>query len=391
MVHGVLTLGGIFVILLPIPAVIVGTIKQLGDCMKYSLSISRDCGHIMRGMAIMAIALHNFCHLVPGTVRENESDFHSENIARLAETDCGSWQGVFDIVSFFGWYGVPIFIFLTGYGLVMKYERGAAAFVPRKFLTANWLKLVNLMIPGIVALIATTVVRSLLAGHLGVSWSLRYIFQLTMIPDLIYPWCPPIPGVYWYFGLALQFYVIYALAVHGRPAWWMFALTAATLALQWSVDPASTTLEWIRHNFTGWMTVLVMGILWGRSASVGRLTAICVAAVTLLIFMPSMLNPYTWQLSILAAVIIAFILARSSLHIPLWREMWIWFGKMSPFIFAAHPLVRFWVFAGIGSPVPSFRLIALYLAGVILTAIAYRSAWRYTSRLVAARFPVTCS
>ncbi len=339
----------------------------------------------MRGLAITAIALHNFCHLMPGAVRENESDFLAENLKRLAATDCGTWQGVSDLISFFGWYGVPIFIFLTGYGLVAKYEREGAPFAVRGFLQSNWLKLVNLMIPGILAFVISTTVVSLLAGHVGATWSLRYLFQLTMLPDLVFPWYPPVPGVYWYFGVTLQFYVIYALAIRRRPAWWMALMVAGSLALQWSVDPASWWLSWIRHNAIGWMTVLVMGILWGRYPSVRRWPAIVVAMVAPLIFIPSMLDPYTWQLSILAVVVIAYLVARLSLKIPLWRGMWIWLGRMSPFIFAAHPLVRHWILSAVDRPESSFCLIAGYFAAVILAAIAYRYAWRFTSRLLSAR------
>ncbi len=337
----------------------------------------------MRGMAIIAIALHNFCHWIPGTVRQNESEFLAENVRGMAASDCfASWQGVCDMLSFFGWYGVPVFIFLTGYGLVMKYERDRAPFRPRRFLKAGWLKLANLMIPGLLALIVTTWVTAALAGHLGATWTLRYLSQLTMIPDLVFPWYPPVPGVYWYFGLTMQLYVIYAVAIHRRPAWWLWALVALSIGLQWAVDPGSWTLTWIRHNFTGWMPVVAMGIVWGRTRSVRRSVLTAIALMSALIFLPSMLNPYTWQLSILSAVFIVFVVARVSLHIPGWSRVWIWIGRMSPFIFAAHPVVRMWFFAADSQPVPSPWLLALYLAGVILIAIAYRAAWRLTSRLL---------
>lgn len=336
----------------------------------------------MRGLAITAIALHNFCHLMPGAVRENESDFHTENLERLAATDCGTWQGVSDIISFFGWYGVPIFIFLTGYGLVTKYERDRAPFAVAGFLRSNWLKLINLMIPGILAFIATTAAVSILTGHPGAIWSVRFLFQLTMLPDLVYTWYPPVPVVYWYFGVTLQFYVIYALAIYRRPAWWMAAMVVGSLALQWSVEQASWGLPWIRHNATGWLTVIVMGVLWGRHPSVRRLPAIAVAAVALPAFIASMFDPYTWQISILAVVVIAFLVAKFSLRIPVWRGMWIWLGRMSPFIFAAHPLVRHWIFSTVSRPVPSFWLIGGYFAAVILAAIAYRFVWRFTSHIL---------
>ena len=70
----------------------------------------------MRGIAIMAIMLHNYCHWLNGTVRENEYKFHADRAA-------GMWQALTspddlflaNMLSFFGHYGVPVFLFLSGF------------------------------------------------------------------------------------------------------------------------------------------------------------------------------------------------------------------------------------------------------------------------------------
>lgn len=348
-----------------------------------STTISRDCGHTMRGLAIIAIALHNFCHVIPHTVQENEFEFHRANAERLINHAALSWPSVYDFLSFFGWYGVPAFMFLTGYGLVMKYERGGTPFSRGSFLKANWIKLLLLMLPGVLALLISTLCRNLSHGAIGWAWLFRDAFQITMIPDLIYPWYPPSPGIYWYFGLAMQFYIVYALAIHRRPAWWMAVLVAASLGLQWAVSPESLALTWIRHNSTGWMLLLVAGVLWGRNPELNRNAAIAIFAASVLLFLPSMANAYTWQLSILCAVGLLFLSAKVSLKIPVWREIWIWVGKLSPFIFAAHPLVRMWTFTAFPQIVKGPGLLAGYLAAVIITAIIYRFVWQKIGSLIA--------
>lgn len=40
---------------------------------------SREYGYIMKGMAIICIMLHNYCHLMPGATQENEFIFSYEN------------------------------------------------------------------------------------------------------------------------------------------------------------------------------------------------------------------------------------------------------------------------------------------------------------------------
>lgn len=78
----------------------------------------------MRGIAILAIMLHNFCHWINGPiVKENEFRFRIERADGLFEAlrNIDMYLPV-QLISFFGHYGVPVFLFLSGWGLVMKYE-----------------------------------------------------------------------------------------------------------------------------------------------------------------------------------------------------------------------------------------------------------------------------
>ena len=91
--------------------------------MKNELLTRDDCS-AMRGIAILAIMLHNYCHFIGRIVQENEYQFFASNNDKL-------WQVLSNpdallpvhLLSYFGHYGVPVFLFLSGYGLVMKYEK----------------------------------------------------------------------------------------------------------------------------------------------------------------------------------------------------------------------------------------------------------------------------
>lgn len=348
------------------------------------ISLSRDCGFVMRGLAIAAIVLHNFCHIIPGVAKENEFQFLQSNVdIILSPRPEGAMYSAFDALSFFGWYGVVVFMFLTGYGLVMKYERGAAPLAIRPFLAANFRKLLLLMLPGVAALILFTLAVSLPKGHPGASWIAGYIFQLTMLPDLLYPWLPPEPGVFWYFGLTMQFYVIYAVAVYRRPGWWLWALVAATIAWQLMIDPASEEMEWLRHNATGWLSVMAFGVAYGRLGRVDRRPAAAIVIAALFIMFPSMLDPAAWQFSILAAVVIAIVAGRLSMAIPLWRELWIWVGRLSPMIFVAHPVARTIISRTCDTSTPSIAVLSLYLALTMLLALLFRYATVLTEKGIA--------
>ena len=65
-------------------------------------------------------------HWLKGIVRENEYTFHignSEGMWHAMTSPDGNLP--LHLLSFFGHYGVPVFLFLSGYGLVLKYENSS--------------------------------------------------------------------------------------------------------------------------------------------------------------------------------------------------------------------------------------------------------------------------
>ncbi|MCK5677861.1 MAG: hypothetical protein KAH72_05235, partial [Flavobacteriaceae bacterium] len=77
---------------------------------------------IFKGIAIFMIAMHNYFHWIAPKPGENEFDF---NYIRLENyIDILSHQTLFGLqatFSYFGHYGVQIFLFLSAYGLTKKY------------------------------------------------------------------------------------------------------------------------------------------------------------------------------------------------------------------------------------------------------------------------------
>ena len=80
----------------------------------------------MRGLAIIGIFLHNYCHWLGFAVKENEYTFTMSKASSLMQAISNpDWNLPIHLISFFGHYGVPVFLFLSAYGLVMK-SRSAA-------------------------------------------------------------------------------------------------------------------------------------------------------------------------------------------------------------------------------------------------------------------------
>lgn len=304
--------------------------------------LTREECTAMRGIAILAIMLHNYCHFIGKIVKENEYQFfntHNE----------GLWQVIthpdtllpVHLLSYFGHYGVPVFLFLSGFGLVMKYERKIqeqVAVVP--FIRYNYLKLLRMLIVGFVLFI---IVDIMTPGRFQYHWY-NVIAQLMMYinvlptPDKII-W----PGIYWFFGLMLELYIVYRLLLYRQKNWVVITLVAVCWLLQVFCDPEGETLNRIRYNFIGGMLPFGAGILVGRSidrfhCSMSRwLWAMVAVVVAALIFV--MCFHYQSWLWIPILIIVGTIAIVKAMPLTVMSLM-VWFGSISAAMFVAHPIAR---------------------------------------------------
>lgn len=107
----------------------------------------------LRGIAILGIVLHNYCHFLGFAVKENEYTFTLAKPMMLWDRLMAPDHNLFiHIMSFFGHYGVPVFLFISGFGLVCKYEQSTPERVRAvPFVGYHYLKLLRLMFLGYVA------------------------------------------------------------------------------------------------------------------------------------------------------------------------------------------------------------------------------------------------
>lgn len=304
--------------------------------------LTRDECTAMRGIAILAIMLHNYCHFIGKIVKENEYQFFNSH-------NEGLWQVIthpdtllpVHLLSYFGHYGVPVFLFLSGFGLVMKYERKMqeqVAVVP--FIRYNYLKLLRMLIVGFVLFI---IVDIMTPGRFQYHWY-NVIAQLLMYinvlptPDKII-W----PGIYWFFGLMLELYIVYRLLLYRQKNWVVITLVAVCWLLQVFCDPEGETLNRIRYNFIGGMLPFGAGILVGRSidrfhCSMSRwLWAMVAVVVAALIFV--MCFHYQSWLWIPILIIVGTIAIVKAMPLTVMSLM-VWFGSISAAMFVAHPIAR---------------------------------------------------
>ena len=220
----------------------------------------------LRGIAILGIMLHNYCHFLGFAVKENEYTFNVAKPMQLLDRLMSPDSYLFvHVLSFFGHYGVPVFLFISGFGLVAKYEQQSS--VPRvgalSFTGYHYMKLLRLMFLGYIAFAVVSYLHP--HGYHGYTVG-RVVAQLLMYinimpdPDHIIK-----PGPYWFFGLMIQLYIVYRLFVYRRPSLYAVALIVACWLAQAvftpANDPGGEILNRIRYNFIGGMLPFGAGVL----------------------------------------------------------------------------------------------------------------------------------
>lgn len=341
----------------------------------------------LRGLAIIGIFLHNYCHWLGPVVKENEYTFSQHNVDWLTAV-MASPDGLLPahLVSFFGHYGVPVFLFLSAYGLELKYGRSlyAPAF---RFVAYHWKKLFSMMIVGFVSF---TIVDAMTPGRWHYTLT-QVVAQLAMVNNLLPDpdhniW----PGPFWFFGLMLQLYAVYRLLLYKRHWAWTAGAMVVCLGVQLAFAPESEALNWYRYNFMGGMLPFGLGLLYARYGN--RIIRTNLNTLSLLVsvvfcgFMVMWMSAsyLLWSVvplvvCILCVYVVKLLSQAARRPVGAWlMERLVWMGEISAALFVIHPTLRK-VF------IPISRHGDIY-TGLLLYAIAaIGAAWLI--RLVMTKIP----
>ena len=320
-----------------------------------SLLTRAEC-NALRGIAILGIFLHNFCHWLNPVVKENEYQYFQHNVDWFAQ--CAARVNELfpaHVISFFGHYGVPVFLFLSAYGLEMKYGNGQGKapdgrrVVVSSFVRYHYLKLFKMMIVGFICF---TVVDAMTAGswHYNVA---QIVGQLLMINNFYdQPDRNIWPGPFWFFGLMLQLYVVYRLLLYRRHWGWTVGLMAVCTVAQLFMDPEGENLNYWRYNFMGGMLPFGLGLLFARYGNKVMLVNLTFGSflmswVVCSFFIVSASGSfYTWVIvpALVCYASVYFIKTVFTLPLPRLRArigyVLGWLGNVSAALFVIHPAIR---------------------------------------------------
>lgn len=257
----------------------------------------------LKGAAILAIVLHNYFHLI-SPVTENEFNFDPDRfqalLVHLSPTD-----GIQALFSYFGHFGVQIFIFLSAYGVATKYWDDAPSRM--EFL---WSRVRKIYPTFLLALIFWVFFLDLRSGPVRGTEMARFFAGSTVltalgIQNLVPGYDLPPVGPWWFLPFILQFYFFWPELrkfVQRTGPRGMAMLSAGSLLLTFFANPYLE--RWslnLLETPIGHLPEICLGIAAARYGfRPTRRLVLCSAVV----FLMGSMDPQFWLLSFTSALII---------------------------------------------------------------------------------------
>jgi len=327
-----------------------------------------------KGLAILMIILHNFLHWLPPKIGENEQNFHPQRFQSFLHTfDNPEWiiQGFF---SFFGHYGVQVFLFLSAYGLTKKYLNGTHPYFA--YLRHRILKIYP-------AFLFSMVVWILYLGmiHGGVPYMIKILssswesllYKLSFVANFIPHELYKINGPWWFVSLIVQFYVLFPLMFRLFQRYGAIALILLSLM---GLILTATLQPYVQFPLAGTILThlpeLSLGIFFAAKGEV-RLPYWLLGATALLFWLGN-LYPLFWYGSFVTITLLTMVLFQliQRTSTPWIRDKVLFVGGISMYIFYINGFMRQpWINSAKHYHLWWSNLLIALLSITIVIAVAY--------------------
>jgi peptidoglycan/LPS O-acetylase OafA/YrhL len=243
----------------------------------------------LKGIAILAIALHNYFHfLLP--VRENEFNFDPARFRAFLEVARDPHQTLPAAFAFLGHYGVQIFIFLSAYGLAVRYWDA-----PLSWTGFMWSRIKKIYPMFLLAILAWVVFVALLDPDWNALRLIRtnaasLVLTLLGVQNLVPGYELPPVGPWWFLPFIMQVYCLWPVLrrfTQRFGAAGLLTLSLASVALiyvandaltsRWSINLLETPLGHIPELCLG-IAAARYGVFPGRIAAAGALALLAAAS-----------------------------------------------------------------------------------------------------------------
>lgn len=229
---------------------------------EYNLSLKSS--FYLKGMAILLIMLHNFFHWLPPRFGENEMFWSIKHLT-------GFWDAVnkFPYLSvdcfwgLIGIFGVPVFVFLSGYGLTKSFSAKKGRIIT--FVIRHIAKIYLLFL---ISVGVYTCYHYYYLGYLSQK-RISAIYQTLTLTNNFYPErLFYLNGPWWFFSMIIQLYILfplfYFILKRKNNFFWLLAL--CYLAIYILMFALNIDTRYIFGNCLGHIPEFILGCFMAKYA-----------------------------------------------------------------------------------------------------------------------------
>ncbi len=359
--------------------------------------LSKSDSLILKGMAILCIALHNFLHRFP-MPKENEMTFDAEVFTNylflLINQPDSIYRATF---SFFGHFGVQVFIFLSAYGLAKSSSNKNINFI--RFLTRRVAKIYPAFLLAISFYVFYMLAGIIFIGDGDVVGFLHRIYKPLLLKlTLLWNFYPgqgfSLVGPWWFLSMIFQFYLIFLLILRLQARFGDITLILISLIALLIAFISDTSIYGVSIYFTvvGHLPVLCLGIYLSKFDNI-KINNYWFIGSIIMFLLGNVFAGFFIFSHISAFIIIMFI---SNKLLPIIRsknklyKFFIFYGSLSMPIFLINGFLRI-PLEGIAHRYDN-ELITIFLSFVFITfvtavALIFDKINSYIDNLGSGRFP----
>jgi len=272
--------------------------------------ISKVDTNLLKGIGILMIVIHNFLHNVNPLIGENEFSFSLHITQKYLDAVAIFPQEFLRAnFSFFGHYGVQLFVFLSAYGLTKAYFNKAIKY--HGFVRSRFIKvyLTFLLCLAMYLCFGVLKVVFLSPTEQVFVWD-AILYKVLLISNFVPGEGITPVGPWWFLPFIMQFYLVFPAMLlifrkYGVPSLLMMAALGFALEIIFSAPLQDIGLN-INYTFLGHMSVFCIGMYFAMHGL--KVNKYIVFLLSLAGFVASMFYQTAWYFSDLTVTLVLLIL-----------------------------------------------------------------------------------
>lgn len=334
---------------------------------------------LLKGLGILTIVLHNFMHRVPPVFLENEFYFDASIFSNYVSRFTTHPEHIFQyLFSYFGHYCVQLFIFLSGYGLMIAYLDKLNSFW--QFISKRFIKLYPAFVLAVLFIIFLKHV--ILNAPFSTDAALNIVYNLTLTSNWIPNAWYTLSGPFWFYSMIFQLYIIFYLLVKSFKVsiktLWIIILFSYVIIFTTGAYFEQIELS-LYLNFIGNLPVFVLGMLLAKTKFDLSTTPKYVWVLALILFILGQYNRYFWylsQLAFLTLFITTYTVVKPYFNYKTLKKTLLFTGKLSMCLFVVNGFMRtpwLYLLKNNNSELFTYVLVVCHVIGVYGAALLLRA------------------